>query len=59
MNKKRLTRYAEEAKGPVMERTRKVVDSEALQIKCNKEKERARSQRIVEMSRKRSWLQTY
>ncbi|NBC46790.1 MAG: hypothetical protein GVY22_02115 [Gammaproteobacteria bacterium] len=59
MNEKRLTRYAEEAKGPVMERTGKVVDSEALEIKDYNDQERARSQRIMEMSRKRSWLQIY
>lgn len=59
MNEKRLTRHDEEAKGPVMERTGKVVDSEALEIKDYNDQERARSQRIMEMSRKRSWLQTY
>jgi hypothetical protein len=59
MNEERLTRYDEEAKGPVTERTGKVVDSEALEIKDYNDQERVRSLRIVEISRKRSWLQTY
>ena len=58
MNEKRLTRQDEEANGPVTERTGKVMDSGALEIKGYNAEERARSQRILERSRKRSWLQT-
>lgn len=58
MNEQRLTKYDEAAKASGTKRTERMMDSEALQIKDNKEKERARSQRILEMSRKRSWLLT-
>jgi uncharacterized protein YjbJ (UPF0337 family) len=58
MNEKRITRHDPEAKGAVTERTGRVLDGEALEIKGNNERERARSQRILEMSRKRSWLLT-
>ncbi len=58
MNEKRHSRQDEEANGPVTERTGEVMDSGVLENNGYNAEERARSQRILEMSRKRSWLQT-